>query len=81
MIDNAYEVFDRTAWREGRAYQGRRLLADETAVAISYNGATHAVLMATPADLDTTDARVVEVTIPGDPDVDPERPGNRRLHR
>ncbi len=52
MSDNAYEAFDRTAWREGRAYQGRRLLADETAVAISYNGATHAVLMATPADLE-----------------------------
>lgn len=31
---------------------GQRNLADEAPVAISYNGSTHAVLMATPADLD-----------------------------
>ena len=29
-----------------------RVLAEETAVAVSYNGSTHAVLMATPADLE-----------------------------
>ena len=44
--------FPRTSWREGRPQPGARVLAEEAAVAISYNGSTHAVLMATPADLE-----------------------------
>jgi len=39
------------AWRGGRATLASRLVAEETAVALSYNGSTHAVMMATPADL------------------------------
>lgn len=36
----------------GGTRQGPRLLADEVAVALTYNGSTQAVMMATPADLD-----------------------------
>jgi FdhD protein len=43
---------DRTLWSDGRETAGTRVLAEETPVAISYNGSTHAVLMATPADLE-----------------------------
>ncbi|MDQ2801472.1 MAG: formate dehydrogenase accessory sulfurtransferase FdhD, partial [Pseudomonadota bacterium] len=40
------------AWRGGRWERGVRQIAEESAVAISYNRATHAVMMATPADLE-----------------------------
>jgi FdhD protein len=39
-----------SAWRDGWA-ETRRTLAEETAIAITYNRVTHAVMMATPADL------------------------------
>ena len=42
----------RQSWRNGYALAGERILAEEVAVAFSYDGATHAVLMATPDDLD-----------------------------
>jgi FdhD protein len=42
----------RQSWREGLALPGERVLAEEVAVALSYDGAAHAVLMATPADLE-----------------------------
>jgi FdhD protein len=42
----------RTLWRQGEGVDGVRVLAEETPVAISFNGSTHAVLMATPADLE-----------------------------
>jgi len=37
-------------WR-GQWHQGARALPEETAIALSYNRVTHAVMMATPADL------------------------------
>jgi len=40
------------AWRSGEAIPTSRLVAEETAIALSYNGSTHAVMMATPADLE-----------------------------
>ncbi|MDX2093283.1 MAG: formate dehydrogenase accessory sulfurtransferase FdhD, partial [Kofleriaceae bacterium] len=46
------ERHPRTLWRNGTGVEGVRVLAEETPVAISYNGSTHAVLMATPADLE-----------------------------
>src|SRR5256885_10105388 len=42
----------RHAWRNGSALIGERILAEEVPVAFSYDGATHAVLMATPDDLE-----------------------------
>src|SRR5246500_1810491 len=42
----------RTAWRDGSTVLGERTLAEEVPVAFSYDGATHAVLMATPDDLE-----------------------------
>jgi FdhD protein len=40
------------AWRRGHATSTSRLVAEEAAIALTYNGSTHAVMMATPADLD-----------------------------
>jgi len=42
----------RHAWRNGYTVLGERTLAEEVPVAFSYDGATHAVLMATPDDLE-----------------------------
>ncbi|WP_407180468.1 formate dehydrogenase accessory sulfurtransferase FdhD [Bradyrhizobium sp. STM 3562] len=43
---------DRQVWREDSAGRGRRTIAEETAVALTYNGGTYAVMMATPQDLE-----------------------------
>jgi FdhD protein len=42
----------RQLWGNGSPLIGERILAEEAPVAFSYDGATHAVLMATPADLE-----------------------------
>jgi FdhD protein len=42
----------RQAWRNGTTLMGERTLAEEAPVAFSYDGATHAVLVATPDDLE-----------------------------
>jgi FdhD protein len=42
----------RQAWRNGSTLLGDRTLAEEVPVAFSYDGVTHAVLMATPDDLE-----------------------------
>src|ERR1700730_12723853 len=42
----------RQAWRNGSTLTGERTLAEEVPVAFSYDCATHAVLMATPDDLE-----------------------------
>jgi FdhD protein len=41
----------RSAWRDGALSGGVRELAEETPIAITYNRVTHAVMMATPDDL------------------------------
>jgi len=41
----------RKAWRDGRLVEGTRLIAEETALALTYNGGTYAVMMGTPQDL------------------------------
>lgn len=40
------------AWRGGQPRATSRLIAEETAIALTYNGSTHAVMMGTPADLE-----------------------------
>ena len=44
-------TFDREAWRDGAASCGTRRIAEETAVALTYNGGTYAVMMGTPQHL------------------------------
>ncbi len=42
----------RSEWERGRVHRGQDLVAEECAVAMVYNGVSHAVMMATPVDLD-----------------------------
>jgi len=43
--------FERMAWRDGRVNAGTRQIAEETPLALTYNGGTYAVMMGTPRDL------------------------------
>jgi len=43
--------FERMAWRDGRVDAGTRQIAEETPLALTYNGGTYAVMMGTPRDL------------------------------
>ena len=52
MTPSTFTRHEEIAWRGGHAMATSRLVAQETAVALSYNGSTHAVMMATPADLE-----------------------------
>jgi FdhD protein len=53
MAPSPVQSVARQSWRNGAAaLMGERTLAEEVPVAFSYDGATHAVLMATPDDLD-----------------------------
>jgi FdhD protein len=42
---------DRLVWRDGRVSKGARAIPEETAIALTYNGGTYAVMMGTPQDL------------------------------
>jgi FdhD protein len=44
-------VVPRQIWRDGSASFGSRWIPEETAVALTYNGGTYAVMMTTPQDL------------------------------
>src|SRR5258708_13239921 len=41
----------RKAWRDRGLAEGTRLVPEETALALTYNGGTYAVMMGTPQDL------------------------------
>src|ERR1700761_8107144 len=42
---------ERLAWRDNRLSKGTRAIPEETALALTYNGGTYAVMMGTPRDL------------------------------
>jgi FdhD protein len=46
------QTVPRQSWREGGSSVGSRTIPEETAVAVTYNGGTYAVMMATPQDLE-----------------------------
>lgn len=48
----AYRSVERISRRDGSVSNGDRNVAEEVPVAFSYGGSTHAVMMATPADLE-----------------------------
>lgn len=48
---NLHRALPRLAFGQGRVSEGLRDLPEEVAVALSYNGSTQAVMLATPADL------------------------------
>src|SRR6202022_4540458 len=50
MMDAAL-VVERQSWRANGPSLGNRSIPQETAVALTYNGGTYAVMMATPGDL------------------------------
>jgi FdhD protein len=50
-VSAAHDVATKV-WRDGPRPGGMRTLPEETAVALTYNGTTHAVMMATPLDLE-----------------------------
>jgi FdhD protein len=51
VTDPAVPVM-RTVWRGNASVEGPRLVAEESAVAFTYNRVTHAVMLATPWDLE-----------------------------
>src|SRR4030088_2893933 len=44
-------IADRKIWRDGSLSEGTRLIPEETALALTYNGGTYAVMMGTPRNL------------------------------
>jgi FdhD protein len=46
------QIVHRQIWREGGVSSGNRSIPEETAVALTYNGGTYAVMMTTPQDLE-----------------------------
>lgn len=67
----AHEAAETLQWR-GTAQQGTRDVPSETAVAVVVNGSTHAVMMATPADLQdfAIGFAMTEGIISGNQDID-----------
>ncbi len=52
MIPSPVVAVSRTVWRDGCASQGERTIPEEAPVAMTYNRATHAVMLASPSDLE-----------------------------
>jgi FdhD protein len=51
LVRDPVRTVDRKIWRDGRLSRGARSIPEETAIALSYNGGTYAVMMGTPQDL------------------------------
>jgi FdhD protein len=51
-VHDPVDSVPRQIWRRGGVSEGRRAVPEETPVALSYNGGTYAVMMATPHDLE-----------------------------
>jgi FdhD protein len=50
-VQSPVRTVDRKIWRDGRLSDGTRTIPEETALALTYNGGTYAVMMGTPQDL------------------------------
>ena len=51
-MPEAVTTADRQIWRDGHLGEGTRLIPEETAIALTYNGGTYAVMMGTPQNLE-----------------------------
>jgi FdhD protein len=52
LVHSAVLAVYRKAWRNDLVKEGNRFVPDEVPVALTYNGGSHAVMMATPQDLE-----------------------------
>jgi FdhD protein len=50
-VHDPVRTVDRNIWRGGSVNDGTRTIPEETALALTYNGGTYAVMMGTPRDL------------------------------
>jgi len=50
-VHDPVRTVGRQIWRDGSASEGTRTIPEETALALTYNGGTYAVMMGTPQDL------------------------------
>jgi FdhD protein len=51
-VRDPVRTVDRLAWRDGHLSESTRAIPEETALALTYNGGTYAVMMGTPQNLD-----------------------------
>jgi FdhD protein len=51
-VAKSSRIVERLAWHDDGPEAGTRIVAEETAVAFTYDGSSYAVMMATPADLE-----------------------------
>ena len=52
LLDRPLSTYEVTQWQEGRQVKAQDCLAEETPVALIYNGVSHAVMLATAQDLE-----------------------------
>lgn len=52
ILDAPSSAFEVTQWRDGKSKRAQDCLAEETPVALIYNGVSHAVMLATAQDLE-----------------------------
>jgi FdhD protein len=51
-VHDPARTVQRKVWRDGSASESARVIPEETALALTYNGGTYAVMMGTPQDLE-----------------------------